>query len=145
MIRVVLDTNVVLSSLLQPLGPPAKVFHLVRQAFLDLCVSGPVFAEYEEVLHRPRFRRARDVVAPALQFIRENGLWVRPAETVRVCRDPDDDIFLECAQASGAAWLVTGNTRDFPTAWQGTEIVTPRQFLDRLEEQAVAQPHPPRK
>lgn len=47
MIRVVLDTNIILSSLLQPLGPPAKVLYLARRGFLELCVSGPVYAEYE--------------------------------------------------------------------------------------------------
>lgn len=45
MIRVVLDTNIILSSLLQPLGPPAKVFHLARRGFLKLCVSRVMHAE----------------------------------------------------------------------------------------------------
>ena len=136
MIRVVLDTNIILSSLLQPLGPPAKVLYLARRGFLELCVSGPVYAEYEEVLQRPRFRRIETAIDPTLQFIRENSLWVRPAESLRVCRDPDDDIFLECAQEAGASWLVTGNVRDFPAVWHGAEIVTPRKFLDSLVAQA---------
>lgn len=67
MIRVVLDTNIILSSLLQPLGPPAKVLSLVRRGFLNLCVSGPVYAEYEEVLQRPRFRRVEEAINPMLQ------------------------------------------------------------------------------
>lgn len=132
MIRVVLDTNIVLSSLLQPLGPPAKVLYLARRGFLRLCVSGPIYAEYEEVTQRPRFSRISASIGPALQFIRERGLWVRPEESLRVCKDPDDDIFLECAQQAGASWLVTGNVQDVPPAWRGTEIVTPRHFLDRL-------------
>jgi uncharacterized protein len=61
---------------------------------------------------------------------------VRPTEIVRACSDPDDDIFLECAQEAGAFWLVTGNTRDFPATWQGIEIVTPRRLLDGLETRA---------
>lgn len=52
MIRVVLDTNVVVSALLQPLGPPAAVFLLVAGGGVQLCVSGRVFAEYEEVIGR---------------------------------------------------------------------------------------------
>lgn len=136
MIRAVLDTNIILSSLLQPLGPPAKVLYLSRRGFLELCVSGPVYAEYEEVLQRPRFRRIETAIGPMLQFIRESGLWVRPAESLRVCNDPDDDIFLECAQEASAPWLVTGNIRDFPALWQGAQIVTPRSFLDSLLEQA---------
>lgn len=114
MIRVVLDTNIILSSLLQPLGPPAKVFYLARCGFLNLCMSGPVYAEYEEALQRPRFRRIQEAIQPTLEFVRKNGLWVRTTDSVRVCRDPDDDIFLECAQTAGASWLVTGNVQDSP-------------------------------
>lgn len=61
---------------------------------------------------------------------------MRPTESLCVCIDPDDDIFLECAQAAEASWLVTGNTRDFPAVWEGTEIVTPRRFLDSLSGDA---------
>jgi putative PIN family toxin of toxin-antitoxin system len=132
MIRVVLDTNVVLSSLLQPLGPPAKVLHLARRGLIRLCVSGPVYSEYEEVLQRPRFSGIAASIDPMLQFLRERGLWVRPEERLLVCRDPDDNIFLECARQAAASWLVTGNTADFPSQWRETAIVRPREFLDRL-------------
>lgn len=136
MIRVVLDTNIILSSLLQPLGPPAKVLYLARRGFLELCVSGPVYAEYEEVLQRPRFQRVATSIDPVLRFVRECGLWVRPAEDLRVCSDPDDDMFLECAQEARASWLETGNVRDFPAVWQDTRIVTPRNFLESLIAEA---------
>jgi uncharacterized protein len=132
MIRVVLDTNIILSSLLQPLGPPAKVMYLARRGLLQLCMSGPIYAEYEEVIQRPRFSRISAAIGPTLQFVRESGLWVRPAESLKVCKDPDDDIFVECAEKADASWLVTGNVQDFPPEWRGTQIVTPRHFLDRL-------------
>ncbi|HXB70515.1 MAG TPA: PIN domain-containing protein [Candidatus Acidoferrales bacterium] len=51
-------------------------------------------------------------------------------EAIRACADPDDDIFLECAQAARAAWLVTGNLKHFPAAWLDTRIVTARRFLE---------------
>jgi putative PIN family toxin of toxin-antitoxin system len=53
-IRVVLDTNVIVSALLQPLGAPAAVFLLVAAGAVQLCVSGNIYAEYEEVIHRRR-------------------------------------------------------------------------------------------
>src|SRR6202035_1529281 len=116
MIRVVLDTNILISALLSPLGPPAQVF-LTTLVNPDtrLCVSGDIYAEYEEVIHRPRFRRSDSEIEATLRAIREKGFWVRPTEKVRACSDPDDDIFLECAQAAAAHYLVTGNTKDFPT------------------------------
>jgi putative PIN family toxin of toxin-antitoxin system len=130
MIRVVLDTNIVVSALLQPLGPPARVLALAMGGTIQLCVSGSVYAEYEEVISRPRFQRAEDVIADTLQGIRQNGFWVRPIETVRACSDPDDDIFLECAQAARADYLATGNLKHFPASWAETRIVTPRHLLD---------------
>jgi hypothetical protein len=72
----------------------------------------------------------KNVITAALETIREKGLWVRPTEAVRACADPDDDIFLECAQAARAAYIVTGNIKDFPASWHETRIVTARYFLE---------------
>jgi uncharacterized protein len=90
MIRVVLDTNIVVSAFLQPLGPSAQIFVMALGGSSQLCMSGGVYAEYEEVISRPRFKRSPEVIAAALQSIREKGLWVRPTEKVRACLDPDD-------------------------------------------------------
>jgi putative PIN family toxin of toxin-antitoxin system len=130
MIRVVLDTNIIVSALLQPLGPPAQVFELALGSVMQLCVSGGIYAEYEEVVSRPRFQRSAETIAATLRAVRENGHWVRPTDAVRVCVDADDDIFLECAQAAEAEYLVTGNLRHFPTSWGVTRIVTARWLLD---------------
>ena len=133
MIRVVLDTNILISALLSPQGPPAQVFLLVLlDPDTQLCVSGDIFAEYEEVIRRPRLNRSEGEVAAALRAIRETSFWVKPTEKVYACSDPDDDIFLECAQAAAAHFLVTGNARDFPAAWFSTRIVTAREFLDAV-------------
>ena len=133
MIRVVLDTNILISALLNPQGPPAQVLLMtILDPDTQLCVSGDVFAEYEEVLRRPRFNRTDSEIVATLRTIREKGFWVKPTEKVHVCSDPDDDIFLECAQAAAAHYVVTGNAKDFPAAWSSTLIVTARQFLDAV-------------
>src|SRR5258708_6724550 len=116
MIRVVLDTNIIVSALIQPLGPPARVFLLAAGGSIELCVSGEVYAEYEEVISRPRFRFTAYVISHALDTIRRNSLWVRPTERIHVCSDPDDDVFLECAQTAQANYLVTGNLKHFPSS-----------------------------
>jgi len=140
MIRVVLDTNIIVSALLQPLGPPAQVFLLAIGGSIQLCMTGDVYAEYEDVIRRPRFRRDEDVIAATLQAVRERSHWVRPKEAIHACADPDDDIFLECAQAAQANYLVTGNTKDFPTSWLETRIVTPRGFLESMSGQTDEAP-----
>lgn len=133
MIRVVLDTNILISALLQPEGLPARTFLMaVAGTTAQLCVSGDIYAEYEEVIRRSKFNRSEAVIEHALSAIRQNGFWVKPSEKVRACFDPDDDIFLECAQAARAHYLVTGNLKDFPVKWADAQIVTARQFLDAM-------------
>jgi putative PIN family toxin of toxin-antitoxin system len=103
MIRVVLDTNILISALLSPQGLPAQVFLMtIIDPDTQLCVSGDIFAEYEEVIRRPRFNRSDVEIVATLRTIREKGLWVKPTEKVYVCTDPDDDIFLECARAAAS-------------------------------------------
>lgn len=74
MIRAVLDTNIIISALLQPLGPPAQVLVLALGGSIQMCVSGKVYAEYDEVIRRPRFQRSDEIIAGTLRAIRERGL-----------------------------------------------------------------------
>jgi uncharacterized protein len=101
----------------------------IQQPDTRLCVSAEIYAEYEEVMRRPRLQRSNSEIEAALRAVRENSLWVIPTDKVRACSDPDDDIFLECAQAASAHYIVTGNAKHFPTIWGSTRIVTARQFL----------------
>jgi putative PIN family toxin of toxin-antitoxin system len=118
MIRVVLDTNILGSALLQPQGLPARTFLMtLAGTTAQLCVSGDIYAEYEEVIRRAKFSRTEAVIGSALRAIRQNGFWVRPSEKVHACSDPDDDIFLECAKVARAQYVVTGNRKDFPQAY----------------------------
>jgi putative PIN family toxin of toxin-antitoxin system len=130
MIRVVIDTNVIVSALLQPLGPPAQVLILALSGLIQQCISGSVYAEYEEVIRRAKFRRDEQTIVATLEAIRSKALWVKPNGPVTACSDPDDNMFLECAQASHADYLVTGNLNHFPTSWGGTRVVTARWLRD---------------
>ena len=62
MIRAVLDTNIVVSALLQPLGQPARVFLLALAGAMQLCGSGEIYAEYEDVLRRPRLNHSENQI-----------------------------------------------------------------------------------
>jgi uncharacterized protein len=119
---------------------PAQSTRIARTDILDdylgpryaVGVSGDVFTEYEEVLRRPRFSRSSSEIIATLRAIREKGFRVKPTKKVDACSDPDDNIFVECAQAAAAHYLVTGNAKDFPATWSGTQIVTAREFLDAV-------------
>ena len=146
MIRTVLDTNIFVSALLRPYGIPAQIFLLaITGTAIQLCVSGEIYAEYEEVIRRPRFNRSQNEIEGALKAVREKGFWVKPTTKVFACADPDDNIFLECAEASRAHYLATGNLKDFPSIWAGTLVVSPRQLLEAtLEIQGESGFEPPR-
>jgi putative PIN family toxin of toxin-antitoxin system len=135
MIRIVIDTNILVSALLQPDGLPAAVLMLALSGEAELCVSDAVFAEYDEVIRRPHLKRPRDVIEGTLQSIRKLGHWVKPSVRVEKCTDPDDNVLLECAQAGEADYLVTGNKRHFPDRWKKTKVISARELIEHLMEQ----------
>jgi len=115
-------------------GLPDAIFNLAVDRVIQLCISEPVMAEYEEVLRRARFDLHPEKVANALARIRAAAVLVTPTTAVSAASDPDDNIFLECAEAAGADYVVTGNQADFPELWAGARIVTPRQFHEIIAE-----------
>jgi predicted nucleic acid-binding protein len=78
MIRVVIDTNILVSTLLQPDGLPAAMLMLALSGEAEFCVSDAVFAEYNEVIRRPHLKRPQDVIEGTLRSIRRLGRWVKP-------------------------------------------------------------------
>ena len=133
MIRVVLDTNVVISAALSAGGLPEAVFNLAVNGVFQLCVSEPILAEYAEVLGRTRLAIPPAKVAAALARIRQRSLLVPVTVQVPadVCpHDPDDIVFLACAETVAADYLVTGNRKHYPAGWKTTRVVTPREFME---------------
>jgi putative PIN family toxin of toxin-antitoxin system len=79
MIRVVIDTNILVSALLQASGLPAQVFLLALSGSIQMCVSGDIYAEYEEVISRPRFQRDHETIDATLgQAYRNSARLPRP-------------------------------------------------------------------
>jgi uncharacterized protein len=133
MIRVVIDTNVVVSANLKDEGLPAAILDLAASRTILMCVSAAVLAEYKEVLNRPRLKLPPKRIAGTLAVIRKTSLLVKPTREVTVIKaDEPDNRLLECAEAAAADYLVTGNTKHFPKTFKGTAIVTPKQFSDLL-------------
>src|SRR6266513_6491251 len=127
MIRVVLDTNILISALLQPQGLPARTVVLVLTGTTaPLCVSGDVYAEYEEVIRRPKFSRSKMIIDHALRAIRQNGSWATKGCMPALI--PMTTFSWSAPRPHTPTNLVTGNLKDFPVKWADTEIVTARQF-----------------
>jgi uncharacterized protein len=92
------------------------------------------FAEYEEVLLRPRLKLRPQHIQEALAAIRKVAHFVPRTQPLSISNHESDNRFLECAEAARADYLVTGNTRHFPQSYKTTSIVTGRQFLDILSK-----------
>ena len=129
-IRVVLDTNVVVSAHLNDRGHERHVLDLVLARKIRLVASETILAEYEGVLLRPKFAIAGQQVARSMRLLRSAAVVVTPQRRLKVTQDPDDNPFLECAEAARADYLVTGNKRHFPKHWRQTLVVNAREMIE---------------
>jgi uncharacterized protein len=129
-IRVVLDTNVLISAHLNGEGYERYALDLVLAGKLQMVVSDAILAEYAGVLSRPKFAIGPRQVARSLRLIRASARIVRPQHELVITRDPADNRFLECAEAARADYLVTGNKRHFPKSWRQTLVVNARELVE---------------
>lgn len=129
-LRLVLDTNIVVSATLKPDGLQRTVLLLAMSKPAALYVTEAVIAEYREVLARPELMLRKGLQQQVLQLIRSHSRTIKPSRSLQVAKDPDDNKFLECADAARADYLVTGNARHFPKFWKKTKVITSREFID---------------
>lgn len=129
--RVVVDTNVLVSGLLSPFGPPGVIVSLTAAGRLSLCYDARILAEYAEVLHRPSFPFDAEAVTALTTQIEAGGVLASPVPLMKRLPDAADEPFLEVAMAASARYLVTGNAAHFPPECRsGVRVVSPRQFID---------------
>lgn len=134
MLRVVLDTNVLVSGVLSPQGPPGWLLDLVLAHELHVVFDGRVLAEYRDVLTRSVLKLDSNRVDRLLEAIQGAGMAVTPLPWPVALPDCDDEPFLACAKAAQVP-LVTGNLRHYPAACRlGVLVVSPREFLDLLSK-----------
>lgn len=131
-LRLVLDTNIVVSAALKPDGLERTVLLLATRKPARLYVSETVLAEYRDVLGRPKIGIRKGLQQQLLELIRNHSYVVRPARRLHVTPDAEDNKFLECADAARADYLVTGNQRHYPKFWKMTKVVTSREFIGIL-------------
>jgi len=128
-LRVVLDTNILVSAALRPDELQRTVLLLAMTKPARLYVTKAILAEYREVLARPEFKIRKGLQLQLLQLIKNHAQLIVPARALQVASDSDDNKFLECADAARADYLITGNQRHFPKFWKQTKIITSREFI----------------
>jgi putative PIN family toxin of toxin-antitoxin system len=129
--KVVIDTNVLVSGLLTPFSNCGEIVRMVASGSLQLAFDARIISEYAEVLARPKFGFESAAVDALLSFIQSNGIVASGNPLPESLPDPFDEAFLEVAIASGAEVLVTGNIRHFPPELrQGVCILDPARFVE---------------
>ena len=138
MTLVVLDTGVLVAGLYWR-NEPYRCLQAWQRGLYQLAISDPVFEEYRRVAWRVKEEeRLPGDPAPFLELLRRHAFWVIPEALRRsVCRDPNDDKFLEAALAARAQMVIArdADLTDLEKPF-GIEIVTPRQFLARMPRRA---------
>ena len=131
--RVVIDTNVVVSGVLNPYGPPGRIINAVLSETTTLLHDDRILFEYREALLRPAFGLSRSDVEGLLDFVESAGEHVSPEPLKVVLPDPNDLPFLEVATSGGADALITGNIKHFkPRRGQhDVQVTTPADFVRR--------------
>ena len=131
--KIVLDTNVLVSAVLTPHGPPAAVLRTLLTERVGLCFDERIVSEYRDVLTRAKFSFDRALIDELIGFLESAGSPTLAAPIAIDLPDPWDQMFIEVAVAASADFLVTGNLKHFPVeARAGIRVVSPREFLDVL-------------
>jgi len=138
--KIVLDTNVLVSGLLSPFGTPAQILQLIIAGELILCYDSRILSEYRKVLQRPKFQFDLTKILDLLDFIEQQGILTSAIPLAKSLPDSADNAFLEVAVADNVLCLITGNTKHYPLELcKGVKIFNPSQFIEfyRKEKQTL--------
>lgn len=133
--RIVLDTNILVSACCKPQGLEASVAGMAVTGEVIACISPAVLAEYRDVLSRPKLAAVHGRASELLAALTRAAVVVAPVDRIAASIDDDDNRFLECAEAAGADFLITGNLRHYPATSGVTRIVNARIFLESARGQ----------
>ena len=128
MIKLVIDTNVIISAALSDKGKPAQIIDMISEGKLRLYYNEQILSEYSDVLTRKKFMFSHDKQELLINKIIEMGVVFEPKISVMPMPDEDDRIFYDTAKEIGA-FLITGNKKHYPDE---PFIMTPSDFLCTL-------------
>lgn len=129
-LKLVLDTNVLVSALLSPDGLERSCLTLALTKPAIWFISSDILAEYQDVLNRPKFKIKPEDIQKITALIKTRAVLLTPVSRIDVCSDSQDNKFLECAQEGRADYLITGNKRHFPKFWKNTKVINARELIE---------------
>jgi len=134
-VKIVLDTNVLVSALLSPYGPPAAVLQLILSGRVLICFDARILSEYQEVLGRAKFDFDLRLIEDVLEFLKTEGSLEVSVPLDLALPDAADTMFIEVGVAGAVDYFVTGNLKHFPADQrQGLTVVSPREFIEAVIE-----------
>ena len=129
--KVVLDTNVIVSALLSPSGIPARILSLVLDGIITIVYDNKILMEYFDVLNREKLKIDKDLVNLVVDFIDKEGEFKTAMPQTTIFDDEDDRIFYELYKTGGVDFLITGNIKHFP---HERGVVSPRKFIEKVSD-----------
>ena len=134
--KIVLDTNVLVSGLLTPFGPSGEIVRMLFSGELIICIDARTLSEYQDVLNRPKFMFNKDQIGILIDFLKQYAQFVSSSPLKGRLPDTDDEPFLEVAIAGKVKSLVTGNTAHYPVPLrEGIVIYAPSEFIEFYRKQ----------
>lgn len=133
--RVVLDTNIIVSSALG--GALVLVLERWDEEKFTVIVTSDILSEYFEVLNRPKFKLKQETIDRIFRYIYQFSEFVVPEETIQAVEsDPKDDKFLEAAIAGKVDFIVSGDNHLLELKeFRSIPIITGREFIEFLENE----------
>lgn len=134
--KIILDTNVVISGLLIPNGPPGKIVDLWVENRLKVVVCQALIKEYFDVLLRPKFKKLGTIIERQNLLMEllemENSIFVFPKTRLDIIKsDPEDNRVRECAVEGEVQYIISGDDHLLALKeFQGIVIVSPAAFLN---------------
>ncbi|MCL6613553.1 MAG: putative toxin-antitoxin system toxin component, PIN family [Firmicutes bacterium] len=127
--KVIIDTNIVISAILRDRAPEEVILFVIQHPEFEWVASPEIIAEYIGVLRRPRFGLSKELLQKWQTIFEKVITIVEVGEAVNFPRDPKDAPFLACALATGAEYLITGD-KDFTEAYKvvKTTVLSVSQF-----------------
>ena len=130
----VIDTNVIVSSMLKEDSIPGLITELVSKNTIVPLLNEQILNEYREVLSRNKFGFSTNAIEKTILKFQTNGLFLEREQTLEDFIDKDDIVFFEIvmsARSTMDAYLVTGNMKHYPVR---SYIVTPAQMIEIIEK-----------
>jgi len=133
-VKIVIDTNVLISGMLNPSGPPGRIVDLLRSGVLQVVVDDRILSEYTDVLRRRDFLRyfRKSEREDVIEYLSKNSHYALSKTVGHDLPDQGDVPFLEIALSEGVP-LITGNLKHYPErARMGCRALSPKQFIDQF-------------